>query len=225
MSKRLELLSDLVPQAGVIALLVNPSNPNPEPMMRDAQEAARAKGAQLHVLKADSESEIDAAFASLIEAHAGALVIGSDPFFRGRRRQLVALASRHAVPTIYDTVNSSRRRPDQLWTELRGQLSPGRHLRRKNPRGRQACRPAGSAANEVRAGREPQDREGARPDDPANDPDARRRGDRIRPIAVSPPSGPRISTRHAQTSRHGCREMRARQNGRLPLICERCIGR
>jgi len=71
--------------------------------MRDAQEAARAKGAQLHILKADSESEIDAAFASLIEAHAGALVIGSDPFFSGRRRQLVALASRHAVPTIYDT--------------------------------------------------------------------------------------------------------------------------
>jgi putative tryptophan/tyrosine transport system substrate-binding protein len=103
MSKRLELLSELVPQVGVIALLVNPNNPNTEPMMRDAQEAARAKGVQLNVLKAGTESEIDVAFATLVQLQSGALVVGSDPSFSGWRGQLVALAARHAVPAIYDT--------------------------------------------------------------------------------------------------------------------------
>jgi len=101
-AKRLELLSELVPQAGVIALLVNPtSGANIERVIRDVQEAARTKGLQLHVLKASSESEIDTAFASLVQLHAGALVVGADPFLSGRREQLVALASRHAVPAIY----------------------------------------------------------------------------------------------------------------------------
>ncbi len=99
--KRLELLSELVPEAKVIALLVNPNNSNTEPMIRDVQEAARAKGLQLPILKAGTESEIDAAFASLVNLHAGALVVGNDPFFGSRREQLVALASRHAVPAIY----------------------------------------------------------------------------------------------------------------------------
>ncbi len=101
-AKRLELLSELVPQAGVIALLVNPtSGANTERVIRDVQEAARTKGLQLHVLKASSESEIDTAFASLVQLHAGALVVGADPFLSGQREQLVALASRHAVPAIY----------------------------------------------------------------------------------------------------------------------------
>jgi putative ABC transport system substrate-binding protein len=101
MSKRLELLSELVPQARAIALLVNPNNPLTEPMIRDVQEAARAKGVQLPILKASSESEIEAAFATLVELKAGALVVGADPFFTSRRDQLVALASRDAVPAIY----------------------------------------------------------------------------------------------------------------------------
>jgi len=77
MPKRLELLSELVPQASVFALLVNPNNAGIEPMIRHLQEAARAKGLKLHVLKASTESEIDAAFASLIKLQAGALVIGA----------------------------------------------------------------------------------------------------------------------------------------------------
>jgi len=71
-------------------------------MIRDAQEAARAKGVQLHILKASTESEIDAAFASLVQLNAGGLLVGTDPFFLSRREQLVALASRHAVPAIYN---------------------------------------------------------------------------------------------------------------------------
>jgi len=102
MPKRLELLAEMVPQAGVIALLVNPSNPNAERIIREVQEAARTKGVQLHVLKAGTEGEIDAAFATLVQLHAGALVVAADPFFNSRREQLVALAARHAVPAIYE---------------------------------------------------------------------------------------------------------------------------
>jgi len=99
--KRLELLSELVPHAGLIALLVNPSNPSAERIIRDGQEAARAKGGRLTILKARSASEIDTAFATFVPLHAGALVVSADPFLSGRREQLVALASRHAVPAIY----------------------------------------------------------------------------------------------------------------------------
>jgi putative tryptophan/tyrosine transport system substrate-binding protein len=100
-SKRLELLSELVPQVGVIALLVNPTNSNTERIIGDMQEAARAKGVQLHILNAGTESEIDAAFATLVQLHAGALVVGGDPFFGNWREQLVTLAARHGVPAIY----------------------------------------------------------------------------------------------------------------------------
>jgi len=101
--KRLELLSELVPQVGVIALLVNPNNSNTERTTRDMQEAARAKGVQLHILTAGTESEIDAAFATLVQLHAGALVVGGDPFFANRREQLATLATTRGVPAIYQS--------------------------------------------------------------------------------------------------------------------------
>jgi putative ABC transport system substrate-binding protein len=101
MPKRLELLSELVPQARVIALLVNPNDPNAERFVGDVQEASHTKGLLLHILTASSESEIDGIFASLIQLHAGALVVSPNAFFASRRDQLVALATRHAVPAIY----------------------------------------------------------------------------------------------------------------------------
>jgi len=100
--KRLELLSELVPQARVIALLVNPNNAYTEPMIPVVQEAARVKGLQLPILKASTEGEIDAAFATLVQLHADGLVVGAEPFFYSRREQLVALASRYAIPVIYE---------------------------------------------------------------------------------------------------------------------------
>jgi len=102
MPMRLELLSDLIPQARSIALLVNPNSASTERTIRDLQEAARAKGVQLIILKAGTESEIEGAFGSLVERQAHALLVGADPFFNSRREQLVALASRHAVPAIYE---------------------------------------------------------------------------------------------------------------------------
>jgi putative ABC transport system substrate-binding protein len=102
MPKRLELLSELVPHATAIALLVNPTNPTADRIIRDVQEAARAKGVQLSILKAGTESEIDAAFATVLRLQAGALVVAADTFFSSRREQLVALAARNAVPAIYE---------------------------------------------------------------------------------------------------------------------------
>ena len=103
MPKRLELISELVPQAGVIAVLVNPNNANTERITRDMKEAARTKGVQIAILKAGTESEIDAAFANLVQLHAGALIVMGDPLFVNGRDQLVALSSRHAVPAIYQS--------------------------------------------------------------------------------------------------------------------------
>jgi putative ABC transport system substrate-binding protein len=101
-AKRLELLSELVPQARVIALLVNPNTGEAASQIRNAQEAAGAKGVQLPIVKASTESEIDAAFATLVQLHADALIVVAEPFLDSRREQLVALAARHAVPAIYD---------------------------------------------------------------------------------------------------------------------------
>ena len=99
--KRLELLCELVPQATVIALLANPDNAGKQ-YVRSRQAAARAKGVQLPVLMARTEDEIDTAFASLGQLRAGGLVVEADAFFNSRREQLLALASRYAVPTIYE---------------------------------------------------------------------------------------------------------------------------
>jgi ABC-type uncharacterized transport system substrate-binding protein len=102
MPKRLELVSELVPQAKVVTLLVNPNSAGAERATREVEEAARVKGLRLYILKASTESEIDAAFTSLAQLQAGALVVGADAFFNSRREQLVALASRHGVPAIYE---------------------------------------------------------------------------------------------------------------------------
>src|SRR5262249_40318213 len=99
--KRLELLTQLIPQVRVIALLAHPTGPSAERIIREMKEAAHAREVQLSVLKAGTESEIDAAFASLAELRAGGMVVAGDAFFANRREQLVALASRHAVPAIY----------------------------------------------------------------------------------------------------------------------------
>jgi putative tryptophan/tyrosine transport system substrate-binding protein len=101
-AKQMELLHELVPAATLIALLVNPANPVlADTLSRDLQTAARAMRQQILVVSASTESDVDAAFATLVEQKVGALVVGNDPFFNARPNQLVALAARHAVPAIY----------------------------------------------------------------------------------------------------------------------------
>ena len=101
--KRLELLHELVPTTTVIALLVNPTNPNAETLSRDLQTAARGRGLQLHVLHASTERDFDPVFAELVQLRASVLVIGTDAFFTTRSEQLAALTIRHALPAIYQS--------------------------------------------------------------------------------------------------------------------------
>jgi len=100
-AKRFELLHELVPNATVIALLANPNSPTGEPEISETQAAARALGHNLIILNARTESEIDVAFATVVQQRVGALIVTGDPFFVSQRDKVVALAARHAVPTIY----------------------------------------------------------------------------------------------------------------------------
>jgi putative ABC transport system substrate-binding protein len=101
--KRLEMLRELLPTVSNIALLINPTSPSvAETLLRDSQAAARTLGVQLHVLHASSEGDFETAFAAFVRLRAGALVIGSDPFFTARSEQLAALTVRHSVPAVYE---------------------------------------------------------------------------------------------------------------------------
>jgi putative ABC transport system substrate-binding protein len=100
--KRMDLLRELIPTAATIALLVNPANPGAATLSKDMQAAASSLGRQLHVLHASTERDFDSIFATVVQLRAGALVIGSDPFFISRSEQLAALALRHAVPTVFE---------------------------------------------------------------------------------------------------------------------------
>jgi putative tryptophan/tyrosine transport system substrate-binding protein len=97
--KRVELISELVPQARVIGYLLNPNNSAIEPNIASALTAAGVKGLRLEMLKAGTESEIDAVFATLVQ-HVDALLV-ADPLFDSRREQIVALAARYQIPAIY----------------------------------------------------------------------------------------------------------------------------
>jgi putative tryptophan/tyrosine transport system substrate-binding protein len=99
--KRLELMRALVPTAVAMGFLVNRNNPAEEPEIKDAEAAARVHGVRLHVLNITSERDIEAAFTTLLERRADALVVGSDPVFFGFSGKLVELTARHAVPAVY----------------------------------------------------------------------------------------------------------------------------
>jgi putative ABC transport system substrate-binding protein len=100
-AKRLELVSEAVPTAAVLGLLVNPRNPNAEADTRDLQAAAQALGRRLQVLTAGTDHELEAAFAAAVDQQVGALFINIDSFLFDRRQQIAALAARYKVPTIH----------------------------------------------------------------------------------------------------------------------------
>jgi ABC-type uncharacterized transport system substrate-binding protein len=102
-TKSLELLHELVPAAAGIGLLINPTSPNlSEPVVvKEVEAAARPLGKQIHVLEASTDAEIDAAFSTLGQLRAGALVIVASQFFNDRREQIAALALRHGLPSVY----------------------------------------------------------------------------------------------------------------------------
>ena len=100
-AKALALLHELMPSIATIGFLENPNNPVSELRTRDVLAAAAAIGLNVQILKAGTDREIDAAFVSLVQARTGALLVGNDAFFNSRIDQLVALAARHAIPTMY----------------------------------------------------------------------------------------------------------------------------
>jgi len=99
--KRLDLARQLVPHAAAVAMLINPRFPTASAEAREVHNAARAGGIQINLLNASAENEIDTAFTTAVEQRSGALIIGTDPFLLGQRDQLVHLAARYTLPTIY----------------------------------------------------------------------------------------------------------------------------
>jgi putative tryptophan/tyrosine transport system substrate-binding protein len=101
-AKRLGLLQEMVPKARTIAVLLNPNYAPAENQLRDVQEAATRLGVQLVVVRANTEEEFNAAFSTIVQQKAGALLVCASPFFNSRRQQLVPLATRHALPAMYE---------------------------------------------------------------------------------------------------------------------------
>ena len=161
--KRLGLLHELVPTAAAITVLLNPSNANFQAQLRGVQEAARAGGRLVNILSASTNPEIETAFAIVTESRAGALLVGSDPFFSSRLDQIVAAAARHRIPAIYEARDFASRRTGELLSESRRRASSGRHLHGPDSQGCEACRPTGRAGGQVRVCDQSEDRAGARP--------------------------------------------------------------
>jgi putative ABC transport system substrate-binding protein len=101
-AKQLGLLRELVPAASRVGLLVNPNNENAEAIITDLKSAAATIGVEINVVRAVDSREIEGAFTTLARDEVHALVVGTDPFFAGHRVQLVTLAMRHAIPTVYN---------------------------------------------------------------------------------------------------------------------------
>ena len=140
-SKRLALLRELVPQAKVIAVLLNQANANAENQLVEVNEAARALGLSLHIVNASSVSEFESAFAAIIQARAGGLLVAADPLFFNSREELVTLAARHAIPAIYDF---------RAYADAGGLASYGTHLT-------DAYREVGVYAGRILKGEKPSD--------------------------------------------------------------------
>jgi ABC-type uncharacterized transport system substrate-binding protein len=139
--KRLGLLHEMVPRASILGVLVNPNFASAESQLRDVQEAAARLGVKLVIVRANAESEFDAAFATVVQQKAGALLVCASPFFNIRRQQLVVLAARHSLPAIYEW---------REFAEAGGLMSYGTRLA-------DAYRQAGVYAGRVLKGAKPAD--------------------------------------------------------------------
>jgi putative ABC transport system substrate-binding protein len=139
--KRLELLRELVPTGALIAVLFNPRNLNTATEAKVVQDTALTLGHPTYILHAGSEPEIDTAFEALFQSRATALLVGADPFFLTRRDQIIALAARHALPTIYG---------EREFTEAGGLMSYGTSLT-------DATRQSGLYAGRILKGEKPAD--------------------------------------------------------------------
>jgi putative tryptophan/tyrosine transport system substrate-binding protein len=101
-AKRIELLRELVPNAALIGVLLDPKFAGADVQLREVEAAARALGQQIRILNVSTDAEIETAFASVVEARTNALAVVGNPFLNSRRNQLVTLAARHSIPAIYE---------------------------------------------------------------------------------------------------------------------------
>jgi putative tryptophan/tyrosine transport system substrate-binding protein len=140
-SKRLELLHKLLPTASHVAVLVNPNFSEIKAQLDDVESAARVIGLQTTILNGGTERDINAAFATLVQQRANALLVASDPFLFSRRNQIVVLADYHAVPAVYN---------DRVYVETGGLVSYG-------TRPKDAFRQAGVYVGQILQGAKPGD--------------------------------------------------------------------
>jgi putative ABC transport system substrate-binding protein len=119
--KRLELLRELVPNADVIAVLFNPDNPNLQTRLRDVREAARIVKQQIRIVNARNESDIDTAFATIVQEKVAALIVGDDPYLSAHSKQIIALAERYAIPASYNASEDVRNGGFMTYTSERSE--------------------------------------------------------------------------------------------------------
>ena len=148
-AKRLELVSEVIPKDALLALLINPNNPNAGPDTKDLQNAAEALGRRLEVLQASSEREIEAAFDAAVQRKVGALFINIDPYFFSQREKLVALAARNKVPTIYPLREMVAAEADELRSEFSEGVAASGTVRFQNSQRRKADRVTCRAAQPI----------------------------------------------------------------------------
>src|SRR5262249_4138587 len=180
-AKLLGMVHELVPKASIIAVLRDPNGPEVESQSRDLEEAARAIGRQILIVNAANEREFHPAFAKVVHAGAGGLLISSTVFFNSQRRQLVALAARHALPTVFnqreyaDVGGLMSYGPSQSDAYRRAGVYVGPILK-----GRKPGHPAGRSWDSIRSGHQPRHRKGIGRRNSAQSARARRRGHRMK---------------------------------------------
>ena len=179
-AKRVELLRDLVPTATLIGFLANPTRPSFEAETKDTLRAAQVLGLQLYVFNARNEREIEAAFANFAQRRVNALLVGTDLLFLSRRDQLVALAARLAIPTMYSlreyvvAGGLMSYAPSIADVYRQAGIYTGENSQRC-----EGGRSARAAADKIRAGDQSQNGQGTRPYGAIYHANDRRRGDRI----------------------------------------------
>ncbi len=174
-TKQIEMLHEIVPKAELIGVLVNPTNRIHESQLADLQAGALVQRIRLSVVRASTEQEIEAAFASLSQQGAGAAIIPGEAFFFGRLAQIVALEARYVLPTVFEGpefplsggLMNYGASLDSVFHDLANYT--GRILK-----GARAGGSPGRADDQIRDGHQSQDRPGARPDDPSVGPRPRR---------------------------------------------------
>jgi putative ABC transport system substrate-binding protein len=149
-AKRLGLLHEIVPQAAVVGLIVNPNYAQATAQVRQIEDAAHAIGLQIYVLRVSNDEDIDIAFKTIAERRIAALIVGADPFIDTRRDKIISLSAHQAVPTMYQfREHAAAGGLMELWDRPHRRLPASRHLCSSRPKGGKARRPASYGADQI----------------------------------------------------------------------------